>query len=405
MLLDRLIARVIRAGELTIVDARGRPHRFGGAPLPESAPVTIRLHDAGLHWRLALNPRLAAGEAYMDGTLTVEQGTIRDFLALAARNLQMVDQAAPQPHPLWRLARMVQQHNPVRRARANAAHHYDLSAELYGLFLDRDMQYSCAYFAAPTMGLDEAQEAKKRHIAAKLLLKPGQTVLDLGCGWGGLALSLARAADVRVLGITLSREQLAVARKRAAEAGLDGRVNFELADYRELKGGFDRIVSVGMFEHVGTNHYHPYFAAIRRLLAEDGVALLHSIGRMDRPGVTNPWLRKYIFPGGYSPSLSEVLPAVEDAGLWVTDVEILRGHYARTLLEWQQRFHAHRARIADLYDERFCRMWEFYLAGCEMAFRHQGHMVFQMQLARTADAVPATRDYLWDRPGAQVAAE
>jgi cyclopropane-fatty-acyl-phospholipid synthase len=292
------------------------------------------------------------------------------------------------------LARRIHQYNPIGKAQANVAHHYDLSDTLYDLFLDADRQYSCAYFIRPDDTLERAQAQKKRHIAAKLLLRPGQKILDIGCGWGGLALYLAKIADAEVTGVTLSKEQHQVARRRAAEAGLAGRVDFKLLDYRLESGRFDRIVSVGMFEHVGVGHYDEFFGALRQLLADDGVALLHTIGRADGPGETNTWIRKYIFPGGYSPALSEVLPAIERAGLYVTDVEVLRLHYAETLRHWRQRVLANRERIVALYDERFLRMWEFYLAGSEVTFRHAGHVVFQIQLAKRVDAVPLTRDYI-----------
>ncbi|MGH6886480.1 MAG: class I SAM-dependent methyltransferase, partial [Geminicoccales bacterium] len=291
------------------------------------------------------------------------------------------------------------QYNPVPRARANAAHHYDLSDALYDLFLDADRQYSCAYFTHPHDDLAQAQADKKRHIAAKLLLRPGHRVLDIGSGWGGLGLYLAGAGAGEVVGITLAEEQLKVSRARAEQAGLADRVRFELRDYRDQAGRFDRIVSVGMFEHVGLQHYPAFFRKIRELLVEDGVALVHAIGRMHGPGATNAWIRKYIFPGGYAPALSEVLPAVERLGLWVTDIEILRLHYAKTLRAWRRRFMANRDRVAQVYDERFCRMWEFYLIGSELAFRRMGHMVFQIQLAKRQDAVPLTRDYIvdWER--------
>ncbi len=396
MLLSVLLARLFRHGDFTLIDANGKAHRFAGPKIPGIPPVTVRLHDRSLHRRLAINPRLVAGEAYMDGTLTVEQGTLRDFLELATRNIEKYDEAHPRRAPIWRLARLFQQYNPVGRAQSNVAHHYDLSDGLYDRFLDPDRQYSCAYFARPDMTLEEAQEAKKRHIAAKLLLEPGQRVLDIGSGWGGLALSLARYADVDVLGITLSKEQLAVARSRAEKAGLADRVKFELVDFRRVQGRFDRIVSVGMFEHVGIGHYRQFFSRIRDMLAPRGVALVHAIGRMDGPGTTNAWVHKYIFPGGYCPALSEVLPAVERARLWTTDVEILRLHYARTLTEWHKRFQARRDEIRRLYDERFCRMWEFYLLGAEMAFRNQSQMVFQIQMAADQTAVPLTRDYMFD---------
>lgn len=391
MLLARLLNPAMTAGALDIVDADGRRHRVGvGAP-----SLALRLHDRALHRDLVVNPRLRFGEAYMDGRLSIEGGTIYDFLALLSAGPENVQGVLGTVREAFApVLRVFQQNNPLRRSRRNVAHHYDLSRSFYELFLDRDLQYSCAYFPSPGMGLDEAQEAKKRHIAAKLLLQPGMRVLDIGCGWGGMALYLARMTGAQVTGITLSPEQLAVARERAAHAGLAGRVRFELRDYRQMDGRFDRVVSVGMFEHVGVPRYHAFLAKLRDLLAEDGVALLHAIGRSDGPGSTNPWFRKYIFPGGYSPALSEVIPAVEKAGLWNTDVEILRLHYAETLRHWRERFQARREEARAMYDERFCRMWEFYLAGAEISFRHQGHMVFQMQLARSMGAVPLVRDYM-----------
>ena len=281
----------------------------------------------------------------------------------------------------------------MAQARRNVAHHYDLSAELYDLFLDADRQYSCAYFTDPAQDLETAQLRKKQHIAAKLLLKPGLRVLDIGCGWGGLGIYLAQQLGAEVTGITLSTEQLAIANARVAAAGLDDRAHFHLRDYRHETGSFDRIVSVGMFEHVGVNHYGEFFSTLRKCLADDGVALLHTIGRRDSPGSTNPWLQKYIFPGGYSPSLSELSAAIERSGLWISDIEVLRLHYADTLRHWRLRFEANRARVAALYDERFCRMWEFYLVTSEVSFRHLDNVVFQVQLAKRRDAVPQTRDY------------
>ncbi|WP_448205103.1 class I SAM-dependent methyltransferase [Azospirillum sp. sgz302134] len=391
MLLARLLAPAMTAGAIDIAGADGRVHRVGtGTP-----SMTLRLHDKALHRELVVNPRLRFGEAYMDGRLSIDGGSIYDFLALLGRGNENVQGALGRiRETLAPALRLGQQHNPLRRAQRNVAHHYDLSRAFFELFLDRDMQYSCAYFPTPDTSLDEAQEAKKRHIAAKLLLKPGMRVLDIGCGWGGMALYLARTTGVEVIGITLSTEQLALARERAAKAGLSDRVRFELRDYRLMEGRFDRIVSVGMFEHVGVPQYGTFFTKARDLLEEDGVALLHAIGRSDGPGATNPWLRKYIFPGGYAPALSEVLPAVEKAGLWNTDVEILRLHYAETLRHWRERFLARWDEAKAMYDERFCRMWEFYLAGAETSFRYQGHMVFQIQLARSLGAVPLVRDYM-----------
>jgi len=399
--LARTLKVWVTRGHLRIVDANGRVYDCGDLSVP---PVTIRLHDRGLQFRLLTRPALAFGEAYMDGTLTVEDGGLADLLHLLMANDRPRHEFPFQRYSRWldRVSRRLQQFNPVNRARANVAHHYDLSGKLYDLFLDQDRQYSCAYFRTSEDSLETAQENKKRHIASKLLIRPGQRVLDIGSGWGGLALYLARETRSDVTGVTLSTEQYAVANQRSAEAGLDNRVRFFLRDYRQMDGRFDRIVSVGMFEHVGATHYRTFFRKIESLLADDGVALLHSIGRMEPPGTTNAWLRKYIFPGGYSPALSEVLRAIEQAGLWVTDIEILRLHYADTLKAWYDRFQANRDRIRDLYDERFCRMWEFYLLGCEIAFRHWNQMVFQIQLTKRADAVPVTRDYMVDWERAQI---
>jgi cyclopropane-fatty-acyl-phospholipid synthase len=394
MLFVPFLRNLIRHGQLTVIDAGGRSRVFGGEPVPGLKPVTIRLRDPRLHWRLPLNPSMAVGEGYMDGSLTVEDGSIYDLLALAGENIRRANDRPLPGERLSLLVRRLQQWNPLAAARRNVAHHYDLSGRLYDLFLDSDRQYSCAYFADPSMTLDEAQVAKRRHIITKLMLKPGQKVLDIGCGWGGLALTMAQDADVEVTGITLSEEQLKVASERAEQAQLSHRVRFLLSDYREIRGSFDRIVSVGMFEHVGVNHYRTFFRKVRDLLTDPGVALLHAIGRTHGPGATNPWVRKYIFPGGYSPALSEVLPAVEKAKLFVTDIEVLRPHYAETLRQWRSRFLERRAEAAAIYDERFCRMWEFYLAGAETAFRFQDHMVWQMQMTARAEVAPRVRNYM-----------
>jgi cyclopropane-fatty-acyl-phospholipid synthase len=398
MLLAHLLRRLVRRGTLRVVDARGAVHVFAGEPGPT---VTMRLGDRALERELFFNARLRLGEAYMDGRLAIEDADIYAFLAFIAENMNLAPPylATAVFEGIGRWYRAVQQFNPVKRAQRNVAHHYDLSDTLYDLFLDRDRQYSCAYFTAPDQSIETAQAQKKRHLAAKLLLEPGQRVLDIGCGWGGLAIYLAQACGVEVVGLTLSTEQRRVAERRAAAAGVADRVRFELRDYREAAGQYDRIVSVGMFEHVGVVHYPAFFRQVKSLLKPDGVALLHSIGRADGPGVTNPWLRKYIFPGGYSPALSEVVPVVERLGFFITDIEILRLHYAETLKAWRERFLANRERIRALYDERFCRMWEFYLAGSEIAFRYHGHVNFQMQLAKRVDTVPLTRDYItdWER--------
>ncbi len=398
MLLARVLSRVVGEGQLTIIDAAGQTHRIQGAK--EGPSVTMRIHTWWTGMRLVLHPRLAFGEAYMDGTLTVENGDIYDLLELLGRNMAAIDAT---PSVRWsylcqRAIRWIEQYNPIGRAQRNVAHHYDLNGQLYDSFLDRDRQYSCAYFRNGDEPLEQAQLDKKQHIAAKLLLLPGQKVLDIGSGWGGMGLFLGQRYGVDVTGVTLSKEQHNVSSRRALEGGLADRVRFKLLDYRQESDRYDRIVSVGMFEHVGVAHYVEYFRKVKALLKDDGVMLLHAIGRMEPPGATNSWLAKYIFPGGYTPALSEVMAAIEKVGLWVTDVEILRLHYAETLRHWRQRFLANRERIKQQagYDERFCRMWEFYLAGCEISFRYMNQMVFQIQLARRQDAVPLTRDYIAD---------
>jgi cyclopropane-fatty-acyl-phospholipid synthase len=368
-------------------------HTFTGADGPN---VTLRLHNRSLPFKLFRNPELAAGEAYMDGTLTFEGCALYDFLHLFAINRTSLAAYPLQIflRKLWRQLRFLHQNNPLGKARQNVAHHYDLSRRLYELFLDEDLQYSCAYFTTANDTLEQAQENKKRLIASKLLLAPGQKVLEAGCGWGGLSLYLASLADVEVTAVTLSEEQHKVAVERARALGLDKRVRFYFRDYREVQGRFDRVVSVGMLEHIGVSRYGELFGKIRDLLTDDGVAVVHAIGKRSPPSSAGPWLRKYIFPGAYTPALSEVFTSVEQERLWVTDVEVLRLHYAETLREWNKRFQANRAKIAALYDERFCRMWEFYLVACELVFRHGNGMVFHMQLARNVDAVPFSRKYM-----------
>ncbi len=400
MLVAKLLSHLIRVGALTVIDANDKSHHFVGKDRPakdcKPLPLVIRLHDKRLHHRLFFQPQLATGEAYMNGTLTIENGSIYDFVELIGRNWEISDWPAMNRFYGWidYLFRHFQQFNPLGWSRINVAHHYNLSESLYELFLDSDKQYSCAYFEQPEDDLETAQENKKRRIASKLLLQSGQKVLDIGCGWGGLALYLAKYADVQVDGLTLSSEQLRVARERADREGLADRVKFHLCDYREHEGIYDRIVSVGMFEHVGVNFYPRYFKAIHDLLDEDGIALLHSIGRTDGPGTTDPWIRKYIFPGGYSPALSEVTSPIESQNLTMTDIEILRLHYAETIRHWRNRFQYNRQLAADMFDERFCRMWEYYLAASEMSFRHMKSVVFQIQMAKHQEAAPMTRQYL-----------
>jgi cyclopropane-fatty-acyl-phospholipid synthase len=393
-LLDRLLSKIVRRGELIVIDAAGKESRFG-RPDPEFRRVRIRLADGRVALSIARNPRLGVGEAYMDGRLIVEEGDILDLLILirgnnpwGAKDRGIGKKSSP-------ILRHIRNLNWESRSKRNVAHHYDLSDRLYDLFLDRDRQYSCAYFTDPDNDLDRAQADKKAHIAAKLLLKPGQRVLDIGCGWGGMALYLNKVADVDVLGITLSEEQLKVARRRAEEAGVADRVRFELLDYRAVAGSFDRIVSVGMFEHVGPPHYRTFFAKCRELLAEDGVMLLHTIGRLGKPGTTDPFTLKYIFPGGYNPALSEIVGASEQVKLIASDVETLRLHYAYTIGHWYRRTCDKRAEIVALYDERFFRLWQFYLAGALVAFRYGGLCNYQVQYIRRRDATPITRDYLF----------
>ncbi|WP_018390313.1 cyclopropane-fatty-acyl-phospholipid synthase family protein [Ancylobacter sp. FA202] len=416
-LLAKVLERIVRRGSLNVVFASGARALFGDG---SGSALTVRFTSNTWQRHIVLDPELAFGEAYMEGGMVVEQGDIAEVLALLMSQvgLQVPSASAQFFLRLRFLFRRLAQFNPPERSQKNVAHHYDLDGRLYSLFLDADRQYSCAYFEAPGQSIDDAQLAKKRHIAAKLLFdRPDLTALDIGCGWGGMGLYLAGHAGARVTGVTLSQEQLGVARSRAEERGLTGRADFRLQDYRDVPGPFDRIVSVGMFEHVGVGHYDEYFSKVAALLKEDGVALIHSIGRSEGPGITNPWIAKYIFPGGYIPALSEVLPAVEKAGLLVTDIEILRLHYAETLKAWRERFLAHREEVERLYDPRFVRMFEFYLASSEMAFRHQGMMVFQIQLARREGVVPLTRNYIAEgeavlrdmesqnRPGLRLAGE
>ncbi|OFW96223.1 MAG: cyclopropane-fatty-acyl-phospholipid synthase [Alphaproteobacteria bacterium RIFCSPLOWO2_01_FULL_45_8] len=395
MLLAAVLKRFIQQGTLHVIDAAGKKHTFSGTPGPEA---TIRLHAKSIELKMMLNPDIALGEGYTEGEITVEEGTLAGLLDVCTRNLAL--------HPLNALTSIVEvlcyplrfifQHNSLTGSRKNVSHHYDLNGKLYKLFLDKDMQYSCAYFKKLTDSLEIAQENKKKHIAKKLCLQKGQKVLDIGSGWGGLALFLAKSAGVEVTGLTLSEEQLKVSRERAKAAGLDHRVKFFLRDYREEKGKYDRIVSVGMFEHVGTPNYNDFFHQVHDLLTPQGMAVLHSIGKSSVPGNAKGWISKYIFPGGYCPSLSEVMGPIENSKLFVTDIEILRYHYAETLKHWRERFQEKRDQAQALYDARFCRLWDYYLTSCEMAFRNLGFMVFQIQLMRDPRLAPLTREYMYE---------
>jgi cyclopropane-fatty-acyl-phospholipid synthase len=390
-LLRFFLGRFIRRGSLAVTTARGRTYSLGDGT---GVPVAVRFATAQAQRAVMIDPELKLGEAYMDGTLVVEQGSIADVIKILLQQERNAPNWAALPRLIRYLLRRWQQFNPRSRSRNNVAHHYDLDGRLYRLFLDGDQQYSCAYFETADQSLDDAQLAKRRHLAAKLCVNPGAKVLDIGCGWGGLALYLAEIAGANVTGITLSQEQFNRAQDRAMERGQAQNATFRLIDYRDVAGRFDRIVSVGMFEHVGGSFYETFFRKCEELLDNDGVMLLHTIGRSGAPSITNPWIAKYIFPGGYIPALSEVLPAIERARLMVTDVEILLLHYAETLKAWRERFLAHRDEVLRLYDQRFVRMWEFYLACSEMAFRAGEMVVFQIQLAKHKGITPATRDYI-----------
>ena len=392
-LLSKMMDRFVKVGSLTIHDAQGGTHTFGPGGEPAA---TIRLHDPALYRSLFLNPELKAGEAYMDGTLTVDGG-IRKLLEVFAHNRDGLRKQGHQKllKSSLKRVRRFHQHNIRARAAANVEHHYDLSNDFYRMWLSDDLNYSCAYWPEGTRDLAEAQRRKMAHIAAKLRVEPGMRVLDIGCGWGAMSHFLAEACGAQVVGVTLSSEQLAVAKARAAERGLA--CEFRLQDYRDVAETFDRVVSVGMFEHVGVRHYLEYFSKISELLSDDGCALVHSIGRKGGPGTTGAWIRKYIFPGGYSPALSETFAEIEKAGLWVTDCEIWRLHYAETLRAWDDNFQAVRERVVEMFDERFARMWEFYLVVSEFSFRFGKHMNFQIQLSKEVGALPLSRDYMVER--------
>jgi cyclopropane-fatty-acyl-phospholipid synthase len=393
--IEKFLWRAMKRGTLEIVDADGKSHRFGDGT---GIPVRIRFIRHSAERAVANNPDLKLGEEYVDGGLVIEDGSLYDFMMILLANAQGV--LPPWPavaRAVWRYAtRRLDQFNSLGQSRANVHSHYDLDGRLYSLFLDPDMQYSCAYWEDGVTSLDEAQIAKKRHLAAKLDLRPGQRILDIGSGWGGLGLYLAEHFDVDITGVTLSDEQFAVSNRRAQERGLDKRARFLLQDYRKIDGPFDRIVSVGMFEHVGVGHYGEYFRTVRDLLAPDGTMVVHSIGRTGRPGYTSAWIQKYIFPGGYIPSVSEVIPTIEKTGLIVTDMEILRLHYAKTLRAWRERFDARREQVLTFFDERFCRLWEFYLTASEVTFRTGAMMNFQIQMSKKLDALPLTRNYMFD---------
>ena len=393
-LFSHIAKQTVQVGKLVVNFPDGTSGTFGD---PKADPVKINFSDNSTLRALCFDPELILGEAYMNESLTIEDDDLHGLLALAMRNKANSQQTLPVAvmTVIRRALRFFQQRNRIGRAKSNVKHHYDLSDELYEMFLDADRQYSCAYFSHPNSSLEQAQAEKKKHIARKLLLMPKHKVLDIGSGWGGMGLTLAKDFGCQVTGVTLSEGQHRVSNLRARQDGVTDRVNFSLMDYRSVKSKFDRILSVGMFEHVGAPHYREFFSHLRRLLKDDGVALLHTIGRSLPPGVTNAWIAKYIFPGGYIPALSEVMAAIEREGLIVTDVEVLRLHYAETLKNWHDRFAGQIDRVREIYDDRFCRMWRFYLIASEMAFRHGGEVVFQIQITKQVDAAPITRNYMY----------
>ncbi len=392
-LFDSVVSSIIKKGDLRVIDPSGVLHLYGNG---RGKPVEMKIKTQATAGKIVADPDFYFGECYMNGDFEITEGTIYDLLAVFLDNTSKTNIAitAKVLERFRRAIRWVDQFNPIGRAKANIAHHYDLSGKLYDLFLDGDRQYSCAYYEDARDTLEQAQLAKKRHIASKLLIKPGMRVLDIGSGWGGLAIYLAEECGAQVLGVTLSEEQYAYSRKRIEARGLSDRITIQLRDYRTLDGEFDRVVSVGMFEHVGVGHYREFFSKVNGLLAADGVAVLHSINRSDGPGATNAWVKKYIFPGGYIPALSEVVPHLERCGLYLTDVEILRLHYADTIRDWSIRFAVKREEAKALFDERFCRMWEYYLAASECAFRFGGMNNFQIQFVKDQSVLPITRDYM-----------
>ena len=400
-LLDKMLRKLVRKGELTVIDHDGKEYRYG-TPDPDHGPITVRLTDGRAAFHIASDPRLGAGEAYMDGRLVVEPpNDVRDLLLFARYNAPWERPGALRPKgPVRKAAAAIvgrlDQINWKTRSRRNAEHTYNLTRRLYELFLDEDRQYTMAYYRDTSNSLEQAQLDKKAHLAGKLYLKPGMKVLDVGCGWGGLALYLHKHYDVDVLGIALAPDQIEFSRERAAELGVSDRVKFELMDYRDVQGPFDRIVNVGLIEHLGTPHYPGFFQHMHRLLAPDGIMVSHCCGRMGKPGLTDAWTRKYIFPGGYIPALSELVTEAEKNRLIVTDVEAMRYHYAHTLEEWYNRTNAAREEIIQLYDERFYRMWQFYLAGAESSFIHGSLVNWQLQYVKRRDAVPMVRDYLFE---------
>ena len=395
MLLARFLNKIFKKDGFILIDADKKKYIIG-EPIKKE-PITIKLLDKKLHYKLLINPDLYFGEAYTDGTLQIENADITEFLDIALMNIgrNEFNYISYLMNRLRGSYRYLTNFNFIKKSKMNVSHHYDISDDLYDLFLDPKRQYSCAYFKNENDDLETAQNNKIQHIIKKLNIKKDQKVLDIGCGWGGLALEIARKTDCEVTGITLSENQLKYATQKAKELNLDNQVKFKLIDYRELNEKFDRIVSVGMFEHVGRKFYKKFFKQVERLLKDDGVSLIHTIGSVMPPRDPHPWITKYIFPGGYTPSLSEVTKPVEKAGLVVSDIEVLKLHYSYTLKNWKLNCLKNKEKIIKMFDEKFFRMWEFYLAGCEMAFKWGDQVVYQFQLTKNYTSTPATRDYIY----------
>ena len=395
MYLLNFLRKLIKDDGFELVDANKKSHIIG-KPKKEN-PIKLKILDKSLHWKLLMNPDLYLGEGYMDGSIVIENGTLTEFLDIALKNVgrKHTNEISNILGKFRRVYRYLTNLNLIGKSKENVAHHYDISEKFYDLFLDEKRQYSCAYFKNEDDTLEIAQNNKIDHIIKKLNLKPNQKVLDIGCGWGTLAIDIAKKTQCEVVGITLSENQLEYAKKKAKEMNLENQVEFRLADYRQLNEKFDRVVSVGMFEHVGRNFYKKYFNKVYDFLNEDGVALIHTIGSVNPPRPPQPWITKYIFPGGYTPSLSEVSAPIEKSGLILSDIEVLRTHYQHTLRNWKDRFMSKKEHVLEMFDEKFFRMWEFYLVGCEMAFKWGDQVVFQLQLTKKLKATPITRDYIY----------
>ena len=395
MNLTRFLENLIKEDGFVLIDANTKEYIIGKPN--KINPIKIRLLDKSLHYKLLFLPELYFGEAYADGSLVIENGTLTEFLDIAMKNIgrSEINSFSKIIKKIKGTYRYFTNFNLAYKSKKNVAHHYDISEKLYDLFLDKNRQYSCAYFKKETDSLEIAQNNKIDHIIKKLNLKPNQKVLDIGSGWGTLAIEIAKKSQCEVLGITLSENQLEYSNKKVKELNLENQVSYKLMDYRELEEKFDKIVSVGMFEHVGRKFYNTYFTKVSNLLKKDGIALIHTIGSIDSPRDPHPWISKYIFPGGYTPSLSEIIPSIEKSGLIISDVEVLRMHYSHTLRNWKERFLGKKEEVLAMFDEKFFRMWEFYLTGCEMAFKWGDQVVFQFQLSKELTSVPNTRDYIY----------